>query len=136
MNVQRLKKSIKKHEGLRLKPYKCTAGKLTIGYGRNLEDNGISEDEAEYLLQRDISSIHQLLDLELEIFRFPSHVQEVLTEMSFQLGVHGLLKFRKTIQFVKEGSYIKASQEMLDSKWAKQTPKRAQTLSKKMRGEF
>jgi lysozyme len=45
---------LKKHEGLRLKPYRCSADKLTIGYGRNLDDVGISEEEAEMLLLNDL----------------------------------------------------------------------------------
>ena len=49
-----IKDFIIKHEGLKLKPYICPAGKITIGVGRNIEDNGISEDEAMYLLNNDI----------------------------------------------------------------------------------
>lgn len=142
MNINRLKKSIKKHEGLRLKPYKCTAGKLTIGYGRNLEDKGITKKTANILLDVDIEYFTRKLSEVFLIRHFlhfnslPEHVQEVLVEMSFQIGVPGLMKFKKTIEFIKEGNYTRASTEMLYSKWAKQTPKRAQTLSKKMRGEF
>jgi len=48
---------LKKHEGFRSKVYKCPAGYLTIGYGRNLETNGLTKEEAEYLLQKDVEKI-------------------------------------------------------------------------------
>ncbi len=48
------KKMIKGNEGMRLKPYRCSAGKLTIGYGRNLDDRGISAHEANDLFENDL----------------------------------------------------------------------------------
>lgn len=136
MNIQRLKKSIKEHEGLELKPYRCTEGKLTIGFGRNLEDNGITYEEAEFLLIRDLQKIQNTLRKYIDYDKYPSHVQEVLLEMAYQIGINGLRMFKKTIALLNQGNYIEASKEMLNSKWARQTPKRAQTLSRKMRGEF
>jgi len=127
--------SIKKHEGLRLKPYKCPAGKLTIGYGRNLEDNGITELEAEELLRNDIFRINEeLMDSIGQYPSLPLFIKDVLVEMAYQMGVNGLLKFEKTLEFVSQGAYEKASIEMLDSQWAKQTPQRAKTLSNLMKG--
>lgn len=57
MDLNKLKQSIKKHEGLKLKPYQCSNNKLSIGYGRNLEDNGITLQEAEKLLETDLLNI-------------------------------------------------------------------------------
>ncbi len=136
MNYEKLIKSVKKHEGLRLKPYRCTAGKLTIGYGRNLEDTGISKNAAEILLVKDLERVQTKLLKKINYDKYPSHVQNVLLEMGFQLGVPGLLKFKKTLQLIDNGDYIGASKEMLNSKWAKQTPKRANTLSKLMKEGF
>lgn len=87
MNYTKIKDQLIKHEGLRLKPYKCTAGKMTIGVGRNLDDVGISEQEALDMLFNDVGKC--LSDLR-EIFRqfdqLPENIQLVLVDMRFQLG--------------------------------------------------
>lgn len=143
MDKEKLIESVKEHEGLRLKPYRCTAGKLTIGYGRNLEDNGIKLHEAEQMLELDLAIVSNELNeaLKKQPFQFglyakPQYVQNVLIEMAFQLGVDGLLKFKKTLKLVKDGDYKGASVEMLNSQWFKQTPQRAKNLSKIMREGF
>lgn len=121
--------TIKRHEGLRLKPYLCTAGKLTIGYGRNLETNGISGDEAEYLLKNDIERATWACYERIPFFSdAPFQVQDVLVNMCFQLGINGLLAFKKTLKLLEEKKYSEASKEMLNSNWAKQTPNRAKEL--------
>ncbi len=120
---------LKKHEGLRLKPYKCTAGKLTIGFGINLEA-GISKKMADEMLNIKISEVEYDLKKELSwINAHPEEVQGVLTNMAYQLGVEGLKKFNKTLSFIMLGNYKKAANEMLKSAWAKQTPARAKELS-------
>lgn len=125
------KKLIKKHEGLRLKPYRCPAGKLTIGYGRNLDDVGISEGEAEVLLTNDISRAigeaqilagHAWVDLS-------DNRKAVLVDMVFNLGLTRLSKFYKFLAALREGDYATAAKEMLNSKWAKQVGRRAITLA-------
>lgn len=130
----RLRQQLIRHEGLRLKPYRCTSGKLTIGAGRNLEDTGISEDEAFFLLDNDIDRvIHGLLA------RFPWFAsldearQRVLCDMAFQMGVPGLAKFQRTLAAVERGDYQAAAVYMLASKWAQQTPNRATALADLMR---
>jgi len=121
--------TIKRHEGLRLKPYLCTAGRLTIGYGRNLETNGISGDEAEYLLKNDIERATWTCYERIPFFSdAPLQVQDVLVNMCFQLGINGLLAFKKTLKLLEEKKYSEASKEMLNSNWAKQTPNRAKEL--------
>ena len=57
MDRQLLRSQLERHEGLRLKPYRDTVGKLTVGYGRNLEDVGISRDEADFMLDNDIDQV-------------------------------------------------------------------------------
>ena len=86
---------LKRQEGLRNKVYTCPAGKLTIGIGRNLEDRGITDDEANFLLDNDVSDIHFKLAKKLEFYNDLDSVrQEVLLNMSFQMGIGGMLKFR------------------------------------------
>jgi lysozyme len=131
--MSKLLEQIKYHEGLRLKPYVCTAGKLTIGYGRNLEDRGITKYEAELLLSHDLAEVENQLKDKLEFWNALDHVrQAVLINMAFNIGINGLMKFKKTLAMIGTGDYSDAAIEMMDSKWARQVPKRALDLSVQM----
>lgn len=128
--IEKLEVLLISHEGERLKPYRCSAGKLTIGVGRNIEDRGISHDEAMYLLSNDIQICIDELTRRLPWFAHaPETVQIVLIDMCFNLGAPRLMQFRRTLSFLEKGDYMAASSEMLDSSWAKQVGKRALTLS-------
>ncbi len=131
--MSKLLDQIKSHEGLRLKPYKCTEGKLTIGYGRCLDTRGITKYEAELLLTHDVAEIIEQLSCALSFWRLLEEPRKaVLVNMAFNIGVHGLLKFKKTLSLIESGDYSSASIEMMDSKWAKQVPNRALDLSVQM----
>jgi lysozyme len=124
---------IKREEGLRLTPYNDSVGKLTIGYGRNLEDVGISLDEAEYLLANDISKVKIALAQKIPwMTGLNEPRQAVLVGMAFQMGVNGLLLFKNTLAMVKSGEYESAAKNMLKSLWAKQTPERALRMANQM----
>jgi lysozyme len=133
--MNRIKAQLVRHEGLRLKPYRCTAGKLTIGIGRNLEDRGISQKEAYAMLERDIQDCEQgLIDEIPEVYNKLDEVrQSVLLNMCFNLGIKGLLEFKNTLAFIRAGDWERAANGMLASKWAKQVGKRAIELSELMR---
>ncbi len=122
------KEYIKQNEGLRFFPYKCTAGKLTIGWGRNLDDQGITLNEAEFMLNHDInlciSSIREIFGDPL-YWTFSDSVKIVLTDMMFNLGVTRFKKFKKMIQAVKNEDWPEAAKQLLDSRYAKQVPNRA-----------
>jgi lysozyme len=134
MNRDRLTASIKQHEGFRGRPYKCTAGKTTIGYGRNLDDEPLTQVEGEYLLVRRLNKLEADCRMSVPNFRFLSPLrQEVLVEMAYQLGLGGLLKFVKMFNAIGLDDFITASNQMLNSKWAGQTPARANTLADRMR---
>jgi lysozyme len=124
-----------KHEGLRLKPYKCTAGKLTIGVGRNLEDRGITEGEAKAMLEYDINAFRDLLKTRYNWFLELSQVrQAVIIDMAFNMGMNDFHKFKNTRGFLAKHNYQKASEEMLDSDWARNdVPNRARELAEIMR---
>ncbi len=131
--MSKLLEQIKYHEGLRLKPYVCPAGKLTIGYGRNIEDCGITKYEAELLLAHDITAVESELKDKLEFWATLDPVrQAVLINMAFNMGVNGLMKFKKTLALIANGDYSSAAIEMMDSRWAKQVSKRALDLSVQM----
>ncbi len=133
MDIKRLKEMLMRHEGLSLKPYKCTANKLTIGYGRNIEDVGISQEEASFLLANDIKKIVSQVNERFKWFKTLSPArQEVVVMMSFNLGINGFANFKNTIHFLETGQFQQAAIEMLESKWATQVGKRAKELSKMM----
>lgn len=121
---------LKQHEGYRRLPYKCTEGFDTIGYGRNLETNGIDEEEAEYLLRRDVGKCRAELFSRVGFFsELDSVRQDALVNMAFQLGVGGLLKFKNMMMALNEANYWEASRQALDSRWARQTPNRAKEVA-------
>jgi lysozyme len=133
IDMRSLTDQLVRHEGLRLNPYFCTAGKLTIGVGRNLEANGISKAEAYFMLENDIVKIINELDEHLPWWKDLSTArQHVLVDMAFNMGIFGLMKFQKTLEAIKDERYADAAVEMLDSKWAKQVGNRAQALSRAM----
>ena len=133
--LERIKEQLVRHEGLRLKPYRCTAGKLTIGIGRNLDDSGISQSEAYVMLINDIMNCEKQLQSKIpDIYNGLDEVRKsVLLNMCFNLGINGLLGFTNTLAFVKAWDWERAANNMLVSKWAKQVGRRAIELSELMR---
>jgi lysozyme len=114
-------------------PYKCTGGKLTIGIGRNLDDRGITEEEADYLLSNDIDDFEDRLTREIPwMVGLDPIRQRVLIDMAFNLGVPGLLKFKRTLAAIRGKEYDRAAGMMLDSRWATQVGQRAKRLSHMM----
>lgn len=131
----RLRAQLVRHEGLRLKPYRDTVGKLTLGIGRNLDDVGISESEAYVLVDNDITRVKRgLVEAYPGWFPLLDGVrQAVLVNMGFNLGLAGLAGFKQTLAAVARGDYAAASRGMLASKWARQTGSRATELAAQMR---
>lgn len=160
MNYQKLFDQLKRHEGLRLLAYKCPADYWTIGYGRNLETNGLSDSEcfivlnanlsrkevierlkvkpitekmAEILLTNDVANVEENC---YKVFDFSGHNdarRAVLINMVFQMGMGGVLAFKNTIRAFENHDYELCAKEMLDSKWAREdSPARAQEMSDQM----
>ena len=132
----RLRDQLIRHEGLRLKPYRDTVGKLTIGVGRNLDDVGISRAEAEVLLDNDVAARVDALG------RFPWYAaldevrQAAILDMSF-MGIARVLQFRKMIAALEADDWPSAAAELLDSKYARQVGARAEHLAQQIRsGEW
>ena len=143
MDMDRLLESVKKHEGYRNKVYLDTLGKRTVGVGHLCVED-FWEDDKEYeekflmeILQKDLPQAsrgarslmedHACADID-------EQAEEILIEMVFQLGMTGVSKFKNMWKALSELNYVGASYEMLDSKWAKQTPNRAKSMAKIMKG--
>lgn len=134
--VRTLEDLIKLHEGLSLKLYRCSTGRWTIGWGRNLSDNGINLREAELMLEHDIAQSQHDLHRALgpEIIATVSYNRFcALTDMVFNLGLKRFLEFKKMIDAIKEGDWDKVADEALDSKWADQVKGRALRDAKLLR---
>jgi len=124
--------NIKKSEGFVGDEYKDSLGIPTIGYGTRLP---ISEAEAELILISRLDVFKaSLVDKKPIIHVLSDERQDVLFEMAYQLGVGGVLKFKNMWHAIEHHDFYTASLEMLNSKWAKQTPNRAKKLAKIMRG--
>ncbi len=118
------------HEGLRLKPYRDTAGKLTIGVGRNLDDVGLTRAEALFLLAGDIAAVRGALDRRWPWWRAMDPVRrDVLTELAFNLGASGLASFKDFLGLLKTGAFAAAASDLLGTQWAGQVGDRAQQLA-------
>jgi lysozyme len=132
--MNKLIEQLKIHEGMKLKPYKCTAGKLTIGIGRNLEDVGISEDEASMLLRHDIQeATRQLLHAFPWMGDFNDARISAMINFTFNVGIGTVKKFENTLSYMQSGDWDKAADEMMDSRWARQVGNRALEVTEQIR---
>lgn len=131
--IEKLKNILVRHEGLRLKPYKDTVGKLTIGVGRNLDDVGISEDEAMYMLDNDVDRVLVECRREWPWFDGLNETRRiVLASMVFNMGLPRVRGFKKALAAMEAGDWKAAADEMLDSRWAVQVGRRATELAQMM----
>lgn len=134
--MSKIIEQLRRDEGCVLHAYEDHLGYLTIGIGRLIDKRkggGLSKDEAEYLLSNDVSRrVKELSDALPWFSGLDESRQGVLINMAFQLGTRGLLGFKKALEFVRKGHYVAAANEMLQSKWATQTPERAERLAKQM----
>lgn len=119
-----------RHEGLELKPYKCTSNKLTIGIGRNLQDVGITEDEAKYLLMNDLARVDAQME---KLMPWSQNLNparyDALMNFVFNVGIGTALKFENAMAALKESDFDTAAAELLDSRWSTQVGSRAQELA-------
>jgi len=140
--MESLIESIKKNEGWVPNAYKCPAGYWTIGYGfrvdylpedRDWMSYKMSEDEGDTILRSKVQHVLSQLRLKYDWFReIPQEVQYVIIEMSYQMGIVGFGKFKKTIKYLREWDFIAASNEVLDSKAARKYKTRFQKYSSKL----
>jgi lysozyme len=140
MDYQAVKDRIKKHEGFRNTVYSDSLGKSTIGYGHLLTE----DDDFEEGIQYDKSLLENLFDKDfnrsaynaeqlLEGINICDIAREIIVEMVFQLGIGGVSKFKKMFEALRKKDYNEAAEQMLNSQWRVQTPKRCEELSSLMR---
>ena len=128
--MEKLIEAVKLSEGFRDRVYKATLGIDTIGYGFAIKDLVLDEDISEMILERKLEALIERVNKRFNFVKcLPDEAQEVIYEMCYQLGVTGVSKFKKTLLYLENEEFNMASKEMLDSKWARQTPNRAKRLS-------
>ena len=127
--MSNLLENIKESEGFRSKVYQCTEGHDTIGYGFAIKDLVLSRDICDQILETKVAELKLIVNQKIPFIEdLPEIVQEVLYEMYYQMG-NSLFKFKKTLKHLENKDYRLAAKEMLDSRWAVQTPNRAKKLS-------
>ena len=134
MNFDTLADDLRRDEGWELKPYTDTVGKTTIGCGRNLDDVGISDDEARFLLENDIRRVWDELRAFLpEVDGLSEPRQRALANMLFNLGLPRFRGFENMLAAVRDGDFARAADEALDSRWANQVGARATRIADALR---
>ena len=137
MSNDKLIEMLKIHEGVETHAYKCSASKITIGVGRNIDPEGgigLQEDEIDYLLQNDIDRIITELDFEYGWFSELNEArQDAMVDISFNLGQTRLRKFQKALTAMAKSDWDTAADEFMDSKWSKQVGNRAKELTEIIR---
>lgn len=126
-----------REEGLRLRLYKDSVGKFTIGVGHNIEDNGITEAAAYFILDEDIAKASTEA-LKLPVFIILDQVrQDVIVNMIFNMGLSGVMGFKYMLAALSVQDWEEAAIQMLNSKWASQVGNRALELAAMIRtGEY
>jgi len=138
---QRLTDMLIKHEGSKSHAYMCTANKVTVGVGRNIDPEGgigLTKDEISFLLKNDIERVEDELSRRLPWILELSDVRiDALIDICFNLGLPRFLKFAKALDALEQREYDLAADEFMDSRWAKQVGQRAVTVSNMIRtGEY
>ena len=129
--MRNLIENIKESEGFVEYVYDDSLGIPTIGYGFAIKDLILDEDIASEILTRKVKNLAKRVEAKFDWFNEANDdIKEVVIEMCYQLGLGGFSKFKNTISYLESKDYKGASVEMLDSKWATQTPNRAKKLSK------
>ena len=123
-------------EGRKKFPYHCSAGKLTVGVGRNLEDRGLREDEIDLMLRNDILEAEQIAkELVPNYSQLNDERKAVLINMAFNLGKTRLAGFKNTLAAINTGKYVEAAKGMRTSLWYTQVGNRAERLALIMEGK-
>lgn len=141
MNIERLKRQIEEHEGKRRKAYEDTLGNWTIGIGHliKLPDEEfllkaeLKDYEIEHLFTTDLNQAIDDARKFVDEHSINDIAFEIIVDMAFNLGLPKLSKFKRLKQALIDNDYVRASEEMLASLWARQLPNRSKALADKMR---
>lgn len=132
--MSQIEELLKKEEGWEPSAYQDSLGYWTIGYGKLIDKRkggGITKEEGLYLLRNEIARKSNELFEALPWAKLLDETrQTVLIAMAFQMGVDGVLKFRNTLNALMNGDWAKAAAGIRASRWARQTPARAERMAR------
>lgn len=134
--MSKLVEQLRKHEGVRSHAYKCSANMITVGVGRNIDENGgigLSDDEIDYLLANDIKRCQAELLAFSWFIDLDSVRQDAMTNLLFNLGMTRLLGFKNALSAMERSEFETAAAEFMDSRWAKQVGYRADEVCEMIR---
>lgn len=134
--MSKLIEQLRIHEGVRSHAYKCSADMITVGVGRNIDENGglgLSNDEIDYLLNNDIDRCRKELDIYSWFADLDEVRQDALINMCFNLGFTRLANFKNALSSMAVGAYSDAAEHFLDSRWARQVGKRSEDVAHMIR---
>lgn len=128
---------LRREEGVSRHVYQCSRGFWTIGVGRLVDrsrpGSGLSDEEVDYLLRNDVERVTRETNHALPwLHELNEPRQAVILGMVFQMGLTGLLGFSKMLTAARDGRWFDAAEQMLNSRWATQTPGRASRMAKQM----
>ena len=134
MNFEHLVQSTMTNEGFSPTVYLDTEGRQTVGYGLCVDPDvagaGITREEAESILRMRLMRLqNEVSSAVVAFYELPDPVQQALVEMAYQLGVGGLLRFKKMLAAIEARDFQTAADEGMDSLWARQTPNRAEKVT-------
>ena len=133
--MQDIINSIKAHEGYEPMVYQCTEGHDTIGVGFKVDDLFLSEKVCDLILEEKLNELIPQIERKLSWFRYAQdEVKLVIVNMCYQMGLSGVLKFKRALAAMEIKNWEMAADEMLDSLWARQTSRRANELADLIRG--
>lgn len=134
LDLDALRSELRRDEGVRLKPYRDTVGKITIGVGRNLTDIGITPEEADLMLDHDIAAAIGSLSARVRCFDALDPVrQRALINLTFNIGIEAVLGFHKMLSALIQQDYETAAKELLFSRYAVQVGARATRVAHMLR---
>lgn len=122
---------VKKHEGFRSEPYRCTAGYLTVAFGKRVDYLNVDKETGEKWCLEDLKKLDSRLRIVFQWYKdSPKMIKAVVLDLVYQLGIKGFSRFKKSIYLLETEQYEEAAEELLDSKWARSdSPNRAKELS-------
>lgn len=126
-NLDEIVEEIALAEGWRSEIYLDSLGKETIGFGFLVKELNLTKEEGMMILKRYVNErIESISKTQKWVLDMPPEIQKVFVSMVYQMGLNGVLSFKKMIAHMKDSNWRMASVEMLDSKWARSdSPKRA-----------
>jgi len=137
-SLNQVKEMVKRHEGYRLEPYRCTENKLTGGYGHVIlpgEEVPTTKEGWDVIFEADFDKAVEGAARICEGMSMPDKKFGVWISMCFQLGENGTSKFKNAIAAAKEKNWELCSKELLSSRWHQQTPHRCEELADIIREE-